>query len=78
MGFIRKLPVNNDLIIFESNVGRNYSGNPRYIYEEMVKQGLDKKLKCVWILEDPDTEIPGSAIKVQKSRMKVLLLSSSS
>ena len=42
--FFRKLPVNNDLILFESNVGRNYSGNPKYIYEEMVRQGFDKKL----------------------------------
>jgi CDP-glycerol glycerophosphotransferase len=66
----RKLPLNNNLIIFESNVGRNYSGNPRYIYEEIVRQGLDKKLKCVWILEDPDTEIPGRTIKVKRSRMK--------
>ena len=47
--FFRKLPVNNNLILFESNIGRNYSGNPKYIYEEMVRQGLDKKLKCVWI-----------------------------
>ena len=29
--FFRKLPVINDLIIFESNVGRNYSGNPKHI-----------------------------------------------
>ena len=43
--FFRKLPVINDLIIFESNVGRNYSGNPKYIYEEMVRQGLDNKLQ---------------------------------
>jgi CDP-glycerol glycerophosphotransferase len=69
-GVLRKLPVNNNLIIFESNVGRNYSGNPRYIYEEMVKQGFDKKLTCVWILEDPGTEIPGITIKVQRSRLK--------
>ncbi len=69
-GVLRKLPVNNNLIIFESNVGRNYSGNPRYIYEEMVKQGIDKKLTFVWILEDPETEIPGITIKVKRSRLK--------
>ena len=67
---LRKLPVNNNLIVFESNVGRNYSGNPRYIYEEIVKQSLDKKLKCVWILEDPETKIPGTTIKVKRSRLK--------
>ena len=67
--FFRKLPVNNDLIIFESNMGRNYSGNPKHIYEEIVRQGLDKKLKCVWILEDLSTEIPGNALKVKRSRI---------
>jgi CDP-glycerol glycerophosphotransferase len=68
-GFFRKLPINSDLILFESNTGRNYSGNPKYIYEEMVRQGLDHTLRCVWILEDPTIEIPGHAKKVKKSRM---------
>ena len=68
--FFRKLPVNNDLIIFESNMGRNYSGNPKHIYEEMIKQRLDKKLKCVWILEDINTEIPGKTLKIKRSRIK--------
>ena len=68
--FFRKLPINNNLIIFESNMGRNYSGNPKHIYEEMIRQGLDKKLKCIWILEDMDTEIPGNARKVKRSRIK--------
>ncbi|MCK9152262.1 CDP-glycerol glycerophosphotransferase family protein [Methanobacterium alcaliphilum] len=65
----RKLPVINDLIIFESNMGRNYSGNPRYIYEEMVHQGLDKKMQCVWVFEDTSTEIPGNAKKIKRSRL---------
>ena len=65
----RKLPINNNLIIFASNMGRNYSGNPKHIYEEMVRQGLDKKLKCVWILEDITTKIPGKAKKVKRSRL---------
>ncbi|MDD3984707.1 MAG: CDP-glycerol glycerophosphotransferase family protein [Methanobacterium sp.] len=69
-GVLRRLPVDNNLIIFESNVGRNYSGNPRYIYEEIVKQGFDKKFKCVWILENTKTEIPGTTIKIKRSRLK--------
>ena len=68
--FFRKLPVINELILFESNVGRNYSGNPKYIYEEMVRQGLDKKLRLIWILEDINTEIPGNAKKVKRSRLR--------
>ncbi|MDP1552505.1 MAG: CDP-glycerol glycerophosphotransferase family protein [Methanobacteriaceae archaeon] len=67
--FFRKLPIDNDLILFESNMGRNYSGNPKHIYEEMVRQDLDKKLNCVWILEDTSTKIPGNANKVKRSRM---------
>ncbi len=30
------IPVKDDVILFESSNGRNYTGNPRYIYEEMV------------------------------------------
>ena len=37
------IPVKDNVIMFESSNGRNYTGNPRYIYEEMVKQGLDNK-----------------------------------
>lgn len=40
------IPVDENIILFQSSVGRNYSGNTRYIYEEMIKQGLDKKYKC--------------------------------
>ena len=32
------IPVNKKMIIFQSSNGRNYTGNPRYIYEEMVKE----------------------------------------
>ena len=67
--FFRKLPVVNNLILFESNVGRNYSGNPKYIYEEMVRQGHDKKLRLVWILEDLNTKIPGKTKKIRRSRI---------
>ena len=63
-------PIDKKIILFESNSGRNYSGNPRYIYEEMVNQGLDRTYKCIWILEDRDTVIPGTAIKIKRSRMK--------
>ena len=34
------IPVNKKMIIFQSSNGRNYTGNPRYIYEEMVREGL--------------------------------------
>jgi Putative glycosyl/glycerophosphate transferases involved in teichoic acid biosynthesis TagF/TagB/EpsJ/RodC len=66
-----RLPV-NEVIFFESSVGRNYSGNPKYVYEEMVRQGLDKKFKCVWSLEDTSLKIPGNAKKVKRTGLTYL------
>ena len=42
------IPVNKKMIIFQSSNGRNYTGNPRYIYEEMVREGLDQEYECIW------------------------------
>lgn len=69
------IPVKHNVIMFESSNGRNYTGNPRYIYEEMVKQGLDKKYKCVWSLQNPEIEIPGKCVKIKRSRAKFLYYS---
>jgi CDP-glycerol glycerophosphotransferase len=70
--FMKVLPVNDRVIFFESSVGRNYSGNPKYVYEEMVNQGKDKEFKCVWSLEDTTIEIPGNAKKVRRARLTYL------
>lgn len=67
-----KVPINDNVIFFESSVGRNYSGNPKYVYEEMIRQGLDKKFKCIWSLEDTALEIPGNAKKVKKTGLAYL------
>ena len=58
--------VNRNIIIFESNVGRNYSGNPRAIYEYMISQGLDKVFRCYYILEDTTIDLPGNVKKVKR------------
>lgn len=63
------LPVQKKMIIFESNMGRNYTGNPRYIYEEMVKQGLDKKYRCYIVLDDMNTVVPGNGKKIKRTRI---------
>ena len=68
------LAVNKNIILFESNLGRNYTGNPKAIYEEMVHQGLDKKYKCYFILEDVKTIIPGEVKKVKKNRLRYFYL----
>lgn len=64
------LPVNHRIILFESNLGRNYTGNPKAIYEEMLRLGVDKKYRCYFILEDMDTIIPGSAKKIKRNRFR--------
>lgn len=61
------IPVNKKTIIFQSSNGRNYTGNPRYIYEEMVRQGLDQKYQCIWFLFDTSIGIPGKCKKVRNN-----------
>lgn len=66
--------VNRKIILFESNLGRNYTGNPRAIYEEMIRQGLDRQYRCYFILEDMKTKLPGSAKKIKKNRFRYFFL----
>ncbi|MEF2968148.1 CDP-glycerol glycerophosphotransferase family protein [Paenibacillus sp. M1] len=73
---IKVLPLNKKVILFESSVGRSYSGNPKYIYEEFVTQGLDRQFKCIWVLENASISIPGCCIKVKKMRFKHLYYAS--
>jgi CDP-glycerol glycerophosphotransferase len=70
----RILPVNRKVILFECNLGRNYTGNPRAIYEEMIRQGLDQKYRCYFILEDTTTQVPGAAKKVKRTRLHYFYL----
>lgn len=64
------LSLDKKTIVFESSVGRNYSGNPKAIYEEMIVQGLDKVYKCIWILEDINEHVPGKCKKVKRLRIR--------
>lgn len=57
------------ILLFESNLGRNYSGNPRFIYEELVTRGLDQTFRCYFILEDVSAAIPGHAVKVKRKSL---------
>ena len=61
------IPTSKKIILFQSSNGRNYSGNPRYIYEEMVRQGLDKEYTMVWLLFDTTIEIPGRCKKIRNN-----------
>lgn len=68
------LPVQKKILLFESNLGRNYTGNPRAIYEAFVEAGLDQKYTCVWFFEHPEQygQIPGKARVVKRARMRYL------
>ncbi|TCP19001.1 CDP-glycerol glycerophosphotransferase [Scopulibacillus darangshiensis] len=43
----RALTIDNNLIVFESGVGKQYADSPRYIYEEILKRNLDYNI--VWV-----------------------------
>lgn len=66
--FLMNLPMKRNRVIFESFAGKSYSCNPRYIYEEMLKQNPD--MKYVWFFNDTKKEIPGSAKKVKRLSWK--------
>lgn len=66
-----------NIIMFESGNGRNYAGNPKYIYEYLINRGYEynNKFKFVWSLKDTKTQIPGNSIKVKKNRLRYLYYS---
>ena len=66
------LPLQKKTIVFGSNLGRNYSGNPKAIYENMVEQGLDQIYHIVWFFENDNTKIPGKAKIAKYGRFKYL------
>ncbi|MGM9987211.1 MAG: CDP-glycerol glycerophosphotransferase family protein [Bacillaceae bacterium] len=66
---IYKFPVSNNLVYIESHMGKQYSDNPKYIYEEILKQKAN--LKVVWSFEQPNKhDVPGNPIKVKRGTLK--------
>ena len=43
---LKRLPADQNRVVFESGVGRQYADSPRYVYEELVRRGSG--LKKVW------------------------------
>ncbi|WHY91241.1 CDP-glycerol glycerophosphotransferase family protein [Neobacillus cucumis] len=60
-------PIDKQMVVFESFLGKNYSGNPKYIYEQMLRDPKFKNFKFVWSYrgENPE-EIPGNPIIVNR------------
>ncbi|GAB2538209.1 CDP-glycerol glycerophosphotransferase family protein [Gracilibacillus alcaliphilus] len=48
-----KLPIQENIIIYESFLGRNYSDSPKAIFKHLLKQQTHKK-KHIWVLNDKD------------------------
>ena len=62
------------LLIIESNLGRNYSGNPRAIYEEMLRRGWDKEMQICWLFTEPEKQsVPGNVTLLQRESLPTLL-----
>jgi CDP-glycerol glycerophosphotransferase (TagB/SpsB family) len=55
--------VNEKMFFFESNLGKQYTGNPRYIYERMIERYPDNTY--VWCYQGSE-EIPGNPIIVDR------------
>ena len=62
------------LLVFESNLGRNYSGNPRAIYEEMLRRGWDKEMQICWLFTEPQKQsVPGRVTLLQRESLPALM-----
>lgn len=46
--------IDENVIIFESFMGRTYSDNPRAMYEEMINNTKYKNFKFIWMFKNPD------------------------
>lgn len=59
--------VDENLIIFEANLGKNYTGNPKYLYEYMLRTPEYAGFKFVWAYPDTEsTKIPGNPILAKR------------
>ncbi len=64
------LPVQKDMVVFDSSIGLNYTGNPRAVYERMVERGLDRRFRCIWLFQKGKApkKLPGTAKIVRYGR----------
>jgi len=59
-----RLPVRRRSVVFESHMGKQYSDNPRYIYEELVRSGLN--YECTWVYARSTAGFPKEARLVKR------------
>ena len=57
-----KMKLKEDWIVFESFMGRNCSGQPKYIYK-YLQENYGNKYKYIWIVDRKGVKIPGKGYK---------------
>lgn len=60
----KKYKVDKNIFFFESNLAKQYTGNPRYIYERMIERYPD--FTYVWAYNGDKDIIPGNPIVVER------------
>ncbi|WP_441245560.1 bifunctional glycosyltransferase/CDP-glycerol:glycerophosphate glycerophosphotransferase [Kitasatospora sp. McL0602] len=61
---LQKLPVIKGQVVFESHQGKQYSDNPRAVYEELVRRGAP--MKAVWSHAGSSEGFPSGATLVKR------------
>ncbi|MCP8617483.1 bifunctional glycosyltransferase/CDP-glycerol:glycerophosphate glycerophosphotransferase [Salirhabdus salicampi] len=59
-----RLPKKENIVVFESFLGKNYSDSPKYIYEQMLKQRTNYTF--IWIFNEPGKSLPGNPKQVKR------------
>jgi CDP-glycerol glycerophosphotransferase len=62
--FLIRLPIRRNSILFESHLGKQYSDNPKYIYEELRRSGA--KYTAFWSYADSPSGYPKDAKLVRR------------
>ncbi|WP_207933308.1 CDP-glycerol glycerophosphotransferase family protein [Actinomadura sp. GC306] len=61
---LSRLPVRTGLAVFESQLGKGYSGNPKYIYRELRRSGVP--VRAVWSYASSPQGFPSGAELVRR------------
>ena len=64
-----KLSMKNNWVCFESFLGRNYSGQPKYIYKYM-QEHCGKKYKYIWFVDNKSVKVDGNCKVVKRFSLK--------
>ncbi|WP_238018046.1 bifunctional glycosyltransferase/CDP-glycerol:glycerophosphate glycerophosphotransferase [Oceanobacillus jordanicus] len=62
-----RLPIKENVVFFESFLGKSYSDSPKYIYEYLLNNNLG--YKCVWSVRETK-DIPGNPIQVKRFSLR--------